>query len=219
VYPVDCSPIAAAERHCSSTPHDDAVTSEPPALGVVGLELTGLPIPRNVAAETIAVPADRGPGHWDSAGRWRLYLSCATTGTRHWRVELLEAASPDAFATSDDGIAWTGHGPALQPEPGRWDQRGTRVTAIIRRGETTVAFYDGRRDAAENWEERTGVAAGRAERLAAVSDAPVAQASGAYPALRYAAVVDDGDRTAVYYEIGCDDGSHELRREWFGRTS
>lgn len=32
-------------------------------------------------------------------------------------------------------------------------------------------------------------------------------------------VVDDGDRNAVYYEIGCDDGSHELRREWFARTS
>ena len=30
-------------------------------------------------------------------GTWRLYLSCATTGTKHWRVELLEAAGPGAF--------------------------------------------------------------------------------------------------------------------------
>jgi len=30
-------------------------------------------------------------------GTWRLYLSCATWGTKHWRVELLEAPSPDAF--------------------------------------------------------------------------------------------------------------------------
>ncbi len=30
-------------------------------------------------------------------GSWRLYLSCATRGTKHWRVELLEAAAPDAF--------------------------------------------------------------------------------------------------------------------------
>ena len=28
------------------------------------------------------------------AGRWRLYLSCATPGTKHWRVELLEAGRP-----------------------------------------------------------------------------------------------------------------------------
>ena len=31
------------------------------------------------------------------AGAWRLYLSCATWGTKHWRVELLEAPAPDAF--------------------------------------------------------------------------------------------------------------------------
>ena len=32
-----------------------------------------------------------------SDGTWRLYLSCATHGTKHWRVELIESASPDAF--------------------------------------------------------------------------------------------------------------------------
>ncbi|WP_246075461.1 hypothetical protein [Nonomuraea terrae] len=30
-------------------------------------------------------------------GRWRLYLSCATYGTGHWRVEVLEAGAPGAF--------------------------------------------------------------------------------------------------------------------------
>lgn len=297
------------------------------------LDDAGLPVPWNTGAETIAAPADRGPGHWvgapsalvhdgvhylayrrrrpvddgrggdvivsrvadggeptelcridkasidaeslerpalvvDGAGRWRLYLSCATAGTRHWRVELLEAASPDGFvtsgrrvvmpgdasvamkdpvivsdergwrawicchplddpratdrmwtefATSEDGIDWTLRGPALQPTPGRWDQRGTRVTAVMDRDGAVVAFYDGRADAAENFEERTGVAAGQPGHLEVVGDTPAARASGAYPALRYASVVDDGDRTAVYYEVGCDDGSHELRREWFTR--
>src|SRR5215475_13533670 len=33
----------------------------------------------------------------DRSGRWRLYLSCATPGTKHWRIELLEAASPAEF--------------------------------------------------------------------------------------------------------------------------
>ena len=32
-------------------------------------------------------------------GRWRLYLSCATTGTKHWRVEMTEAAHPAEFST------------------------------------------------------------------------------------------------------------------------
>jgi len=30
-------------------------------------------------------------------GTWRLYVSCATPGTKHWRVDLLEAASPEKF--------------------------------------------------------------------------------------------------------------------------
>jgi hypothetical protein len=30
-------------------------------------------------------------------GRWRLYLSCATTGTKHWRVEATEATHPAEF--------------------------------------------------------------------------------------------------------------------------
>ena len=30
-------------------------------------------------------------------GRWRLYVSCATPGTKHWRVDLLEADDPSGF--------------------------------------------------------------------------------------------------------------------------
>ena len=30
-------------------------------------------------------------------GGWRLYLSCATPGSKHWRVEMLEAQHPGAF--------------------------------------------------------------------------------------------------------------------------
>jgi hypothetical protein len=122
------------------------------------------------------------------------------------------------FATSDDGIDWTLRGPALQPSPGRWDERGARVTSIIERGDTVAAFYDGRASSAENWEERTGVAVGTPGHLGVVGDAPVAEAPAPYRALRYVCVVDDGDRTAVYYETGCEDGSHELRREWFPRV-
>jgi hypothetical protein len=33
-------------------------------------------------------------------GTWRLYVSVATPGTKHWRVDLLEAASPEGLATA-----------------------------------------------------------------------------------------------------------------------
>ena len=35
-----------------------------------------------------------------SEGRWRLYVSAATPGTKHWRVDLLEADTVDGLATA-----------------------------------------------------------------------------------------------------------------------
>jgi hypothetical protein len=34
-------------------------------------------------------------------GRWRLYVSCATPGTKHWRVDLLEADSVEGLGTAE----------------------------------------------------------------------------------------------------------------------
>ncbi len=34
-------------------------------------------------------------------GRWRLYLSCATPDTKHWRIDLLEASVPEEFGRAD----------------------------------------------------------------------------------------------------------------------
>ncbi len=33
-------------------------------------------------------------------GRWRVYVSCATPGTKHWRVDLVEAATPEGLTTA-----------------------------------------------------------------------------------------------------------------------
>jgi len=33
-------------------------------------------------------------------GRWRVYVSCATPATKHWRVDLVEAASPEELITA-----------------------------------------------------------------------------------------------------------------------
>lgn len=41
-------------------------------------------------------------------GRWRLYLSCATTGTKHWRVEVLEADSPALFDAATSRVVLPG---------------------------------------------------------------------------------------------------------------
>lgn len=199
-------------------------------------------------------------------GSWRLYLSCATTGTKHWRVEVLEADSPDAFearqsrvvlpgdartavkdpvivradgvwhlwasthpltdpdqtdrmateyASSTDGLDWTWHGTALSPRPGQWDARGVRVSAVRLDDGEIVAYYDGRATAAENWEERTGLATGtEPAALTADRSAGVAKSPHGGGGLRYLSVVDLGDgHERWYYELTRPDGAHELRTE------
>jgi hypothetical protein len=41
-------------------------------------------------------------------GGWRLYLSCATTGTKHWRVEVTDAAHPADFDVRYRAVALPG---------------------------------------------------------------------------------------------------------------
>ncbi len=199
-------------------------------------------------------------------GTWRLYLSCATYGTRHWRVELLEAATPSGFdasqsrvalpgdvktavkdpvimhrggiwhlwaachplenptetdqmvsdyATSTDGWNWTWHGTALAGRPGEWDARGTRITAVQFAPGRIVAYYDGRATAAENYEERTGVAVGTdPDALTQCRAAPLAQSPYSSGGLRYLDLLELADgRCRLYYEMARPDGAHELRTE------
>jgi hypothetical protein len=199
-------------------------------------------------------------------GTWRLYLSCGTFGTKHWRVELIEAASPSGFdarqsrvalpgdvktavkdpvivyrdgrwhlwaschplenpaetdqmvtdhATSTDGWDWTWHGTALAGRPGQWDARGTRISAVRFAAGKIVAYYDGRATAEENYEERTGVAAGTEPTvLTPLGTAPLAQSPYAAGGLRYLDVVElAGGGRRLYYEMARPDGAHELRTE------
>jgi hypothetical protein len=207
------------------------------------------------------------------AGGWRLYLSCATTGTRHWRVEAADAAHPAEFdarnravvlpgdprkravkdpvimrhdgqwhmwatihplvdpnetdqmtteyAVSPDGLDWSWQGTALSGRAGEWDSRGTRVTAVRfggpGRGPVT-AYYDGRASAAENYEERTGIAVGTDPAALTATSRPGAGPAVSSPyapgGLRYLDLVDLPDgRTRLYYEMAQADGSHALVTE------
>jgi hypothetical protein len=59
-------------------------------------------------------------------GRWRLYVSCATPGTKHWRVDLLEAdsveglgsARPETVLPGSAAAGWKD--PVVRESGGRW---------------------------------------------------------------------------------------------------
>lgn len=185
-------------------------------------------------------------------GGWRVYVCCATPGSKHWWVEAIDAPSvpdlpggartvvlagdereawkdpvvwhdgarwhlwacrhpldggPDEAdrmtshrAVSDDGLRWTFTGDVLRPTPGTWDARGARVTAAY----GDALFYDGRASAAENFRERTGLAAGD-------PPAPVAGPTPAGRGLRYLDVVATPRGVRLFWEASRPDGSHDLR--------
>jgi hypothetical protein len=59
-------------------------------------------------------------------GRWRLYVSCATPGTKHWRIDLLEAPSPERLGQADGRTVFPGDeltavkDPVIRFAGGRW---------------------------------------------------------------------------------------------------
>lgn len=143
---------------------------------------------------------------WDGS-RWLLWVCCHP---------LTDPGATDRmssrFAVSSDGLEWAFEGDALTGRPGQWDGRGTRIASVVQTGSEWVGYYDGRATAAENAEERTGVAAGdRPGRLRAIGDAPYASSAWGTGSLRYVTMA--GRR--LYFEACLPDGSHGLFTQEF----
>lgn len=136
---------------------------------------------------------------------WRAWICCHP---------LTEPGEEDrmttAYATSSDGLSWEWHGEVLRPTAGTWDQRGARMTTVVR-ADPMVVLYDGRASAEENWHEVTGIARARNGALVAEANGPVAKSPYSDGALRYATAVSlpDGS-TRFYFEAARPDGAHDL---------
>jgi hypothetical protein len=59
-------------------------------------------------------------------GGWRLYVSCATPGSKHWRIDALDAPTPQALAGADARTVFPGDDrtgvkdPVIRVRDGRW---------------------------------------------------------------------------------------------------
>lgn len=139
-------------------------------------------------------------------GRWHMWA------TEHPLTDVgHEDRMRTAYSTSEDGLAWHRQGTVLEPRPGTWDARGTRVTAVLSL-RPLVVLYDGRARAEDNWHEVTGVARGElGGRLVADPDGPAATSPHSDGALRYTSVVTLPDgRVRSYFEAARPDGAHDL---------
>jgi len=167
--------------------------------------------PRN---SHVTLPGDAKTGVKDPVirrhgGIWHLWASCHPLEDPNETDQMVSD-----YATSLDGMQWTWHGTALSRRPGRWDARGTRISAVHFAADAAIAYYDGRASAAENYEERTGVALGtEPSMLTPLGTAPLAQAPDG-GGLRYLTLLplEDG-RCRLYYEMTLAGGTHELRTE------
>jgi hypothetical protein len=117
------------------------------------------------------------------------------------------------YFESADGLDWTPVSESLKPDADGWDRRGRRVGAVAELDGVWVMLYDGRRDAAENWEERTGIAVGaRPSEFAAVAIDPIGGVEAPGGCLRYSSfLADPSGGLRVYYETTRSDGAHDLR--------
>ena len=157
-----------------------------------------------------ATTAMKDPVVMRAADGWHLWVCCHPLPDPDRADQMVSR-----YATSADGLTWQWEGVALAGRPGRWDQRGARITSVVRSDDRWIAYYDGRATAAENYEERTGIAVGHGpERFTARGDVPAAVSADGSGALRYVSVVSlDGDGHRLYYEASRADGSHDLRTE------
>lgn len=149
--------------------------------------------------------------------RWLMFVSYGTLPAQdtglHASGDALSTGrtlSATGLATSADGRRWDWEGPVLLPSAAGWDAFTTRLSTVVRDGDSWLGLYDGSASLAENYEERCGLV--RSDDLRdweRVSlDGPAIGTASGSGGVRYVEITEAGD---VFYEYTRPDGAHDLR--------
>lgn len=121
--------------------------------------------------------------------------------------------SATGLATSEDGRSWTWEGEVFGPTRDGWDRYCARIGCVWYAPPVWLAFYDGSASAAENYEERCGLAFShdlrRFERVS--RQGPWKASPHGTGALRYFDRIESPEARFFYFEMARPDGSHDLR--------
>lgn len=161
------------------------------------------------SAGTVLTPAATGtaavkdPYVVRAGPAWLMYVSTFLTD---------DGPAPTCLAVGDDGISYRWLGEVLPVGEG-WDRYQARLSGIVGWGGGFVGLYDGAASAAEDTEERLGVAVSFDLRswLRVSPDGPWLVSPHATGSLRYADGVEVDGELWLYYEAARADGSHDLR--------
>jgi hypothetical protein len=183
-------------------------------------------VERVFSASPLGLEGIKDPWVCEENGMFYLFLSVAIatpqTGKKsHETLDIYntgECLSATGLVVSHDLDNWEWRGLVMTPPATGWDKYCQRINSVVKRDGKYLAFYDGSASAAENYEERTGLAIGTSLKSwqSLTVYGPGFTSPHTSHSLRYIDAQVMGEEVLVFFEYARADGAHDLR---LARTS
>jgi len=178
-------------------------------------------VERVFSAGPLGLEGIKDPYICEENGRYLMFLSIAvaTPKTRKESHETLdifntgECVSATGLAVSTDLDSWQWLGVIFAPDNSGWDRYCRRINSIMTHDGKHLAFYDGSASEAENYEERTGLAASTNLKSwrSLTPENPTLTSPHTSHSLRYMDALAVDQDVCLFYEFARPDGAHDLR--------
>jgi len=173
------------------------------------------------SAQRVGLEGVKDPWIFQEKGVFYLFLSVAVATPRtaagsHATLDIFntgDCISATALATSRDLDNWDWQGVVFSPREPGWDVYCRRINSVLPWAGKYWAFYDGSASAAENYEEKTGLAVSADLRTwrSVTPKAPSLTSRHTSGSLRYLDAQTAEGKIWCFYEFARADGAHDLR--------